>query len=221
MMTIGAGFTLAFMMTIGTGFTLPVMLPCIASMVIVTLPSLAHTAPLTVWLWAQLQTWTPSNTPPPSLFQGIPTVERAVINVEKEVAGEGGVKRPEYNLLVEGTNLQVRVSWIRRIGGEAVVMYTLMHWPCPHHHPQPKKSCAASHARHVLLLPYNPTTPQAVMGIPGVDGLSTTTNHIMEVVGCLGIEAARATIVNEIKHTMGSHGMSVDARHIMLLADCM
>ncbi len=37
----------------------------------------------------------------------------------------------------------------------------------------------------------------------------------------LGIEAARAVIMQEIQHTMSSHGMTIDARHTMLLADCM
>lgn len=31
----------------------------------------------------------------------------------------------------------------------------------------------------------------------------------------------RSTIIHEIKHTMGAHGMSIDDRHTMLLADCM
>jgi len=37
----------------------------------------------------------------------------------------------------------------------------------------------------------------------------------------LGIEAARETIMKEIKYTMAEHGMSIDARHVMLLADVM
>lgn len=37
----------------------------------------------------------------------------------------------------------------------------------------------------------------------------------------LGIEAARATIIEEIQYTMGKHGMSIDQRHVMLLADLM
>ena len=37
----------------------------------------------------------------------------------------------------------------------------------------------------------------------------------------LGIEAARATIMKEIKFVMESHGMSIDRRHITLLADLM
>jgi hypothetical protein len=37
----------------------------------------------------------------------------------------------------------------------------------------------------------------------------------------LGIEAARRAIMDEIKTTMGAHGMSIDERHTMLLADCM
>ena len=61
----------------------------------------------------------------------------------------------------------------------------------------------------------------AVMGTLGVVGSRTTTNHIMEVEKVLGIEAARRQIIDEIQTTMSSHGMTIDARHTMLLADCM
>ena len=37
----------------------------------------------------------------------------------------------------------------------------------------------------------------------------------------LGIEAARSTIIHEIQYTMVNHGMSIDRRHVMLLADLM
>lgn len=37
----------------------------------------------------------------------------------------------------------------------------------------------------------------------------------------MGIEAARSTIINEIQYTMVNHGMSIDRRHVMLLADLM
>merc|ERR1712007_180500 len=43
----------------------------------------------------------------------------------------------------------------------------------------------------------------------------------MGVEKTLGIEAARRTIMEEIAMTMGSHGISVDARHIQMLGDCM
>ncbi|GBG75764.1 hypothetical protein CBR_g21008 [Chara braunii] len=65
------------------------------------------------------------------------------------------------------------------------------------------------------------TNLRAVMGTPGVDGRETTSNHIMEAMETLGIEAARKSIMNEIQYTMGSHGMSIDTRHSMLLADVM
>ena len=61
----------------------------------------------------------------------------------------------------------------------------------------------------------------AVMGTLGVVGSHTTTNHIMEVEKVLGIEASRRKIIDEIQTTMSSHGMTIDARHTMLLADCM
>ena len=43
----------------------------------------------------------------------------------------------------------------------------------------------------------------------------------IKVASTLGIEAARKTIMSEIKTVMESHGMSIDARHVMLLADLM
>ena len=65
------------------------------------------------------------------------------------------------------------------------------------------------------------TNLRAVMGVEGVDGARATTNHVMEAERTLGIEAARACIIKEINDTMKAHGMSVDARHAMLLADVM
>ncbi|PIN09447.1 RNA polymerase III, large subunit [Handroanthus impetiginosus] len=61
----------------------------------------------------------------------------------------------------------------------------------------------------------------SVMGIEGVDGCKTTSNHVMEVQQTLGIEAARMTIIAEIQFTMSKHGMNIDIRHMMLLADLM
>jgi hypothetical protein len=60
-----------------------------------------------------------------------------------------------------------------------------------------------------------------VMGTEGVNGILTKTNHVIETAKVLGIEAARTTIYEEIQHTMRSHGMSIDPRHVMLLGDVM
>lgn len=60
-----------------------------------------------------------------------------------------------------------------------------------------------------------------VMGTQGVNASETTSNNTMEVYRCLGIEAARTTIINEIVYTMASHGIGLDVRHVMLLADLM
>lgn len=60
-----------------------------------------------------------------------------------------------------------------------------------------------------------------VMSTEGVDGRTTTSNHIMEIARVLGIEAARSSIANEIQYTMGKHGMTIDPRHVTLLADVM
>lgn len=60
-----------------------------------------------------------------------------------------------------------------------------------------------------------------VMATDGIDGRNTTSNDIMELLPVLGIEAARTAIINETKEVMESHGMNIDIRHMMLLADCM
>lgn len=62
---------------------------------------------------------------------------------------------------------------------------------------------------------------QEVMGTEGVDGRKTKSNHIIEIQQTLGIEAARWCIIEEIQFIMSNHGMSIDIRHMMLLADLM
>eukprot|EP00168_Porphyra_purpurea_P007826 TRINITY_DN1983_c0_g1_i9.p1 TRINITY_DN1983_c0_g1~~TRINITY_DN1983_c0_g1_i9.p1 ORF type:complete len:357 (+),score=151.06 TRINITY_DN1983_c0_g1_i9:413-1483(+) len=61
----------------------------------------------------------------------------------------------------------------------------------------------------------------SVMAVSGVDGEQVKCNHIMATEQGLGIEAARHAITHEIQFTMSSHGMSIDARHVALLADVM
>ena len=60
-----------------------------------------------------------------------------------------------------------------------------------------------------------------VMNVPGIKGTETYSNHIMEVEKCLGIEAGRRSILNEIKYIMTMHGITVDIRHIGLLSEVM
>jgi DNA-directed RNA polymerase III subunit RPC1 len=60
-----------------------------------------------------------------------------------------------------------------------------------------------------------------VMQTSGIDSNHCTTNHIIETEQVLGIEAARQTIINEIKYTLKEHGIYVDPRHIALVADVM
>ncbi|WCJ25207.1 DNA-directed RNA polymerase III subunit 1 [Euphorbia peplus] len=104
---------------------------------------------------------------PSVVIKGIRTIERAVIAQKKREGKASDQELPTYNMLVEGTGLDL------------------------------------------------------VMGTEGVDGRNTTSNHVLEVNRVLGIEAARKCIIGEIRYTMESHGMSIDNRHMMLLADLM
>ncbi|KJP89875.1 DNA-directed RNA polymerase III subunit RPC1 [Plasmodium fragile] len=55
----------------------------------------------------------------------------------------------------------------------------------------------------------------------GVDFKHIISNHVINVFQVLGIEAARVTIINEIKKCVEAYSIDIDIRHIMLLADIM
>ncbi|VAH15040.1 unnamed protein product [Triticum turgidum subsp. durum] len=65
------------------------------------------------------------------------------------------------------------------------------------------------------------TNLMKVLGTPGVDAKRTKSNHILEVNKTLGIEAARRSIIDEIRYTFENNNMMIDLRHMMLLADLM
>jgi len=61
----------------------------------------------------------------------------------------------------------------------------------------------------------------AVMKLDGVDQRRVLTNNVTEISRTLGIEAARLSIINEAKHVLDEQGLTVDLRHLMLVADVM
>jgi DNA-directed RNA polymerase subunit A" len=65
------------------------------------------------------------------------------------------------------------------------------------------------------------TNLKTIMGMEAIDKERTVSNDIFEAYDVLGIEAARATIINEIYKVIESQGLNVDERHIMLIADMM
>ena len=62
---------------------------------------------------------------------------------------------------------------------------------------------------------------EKVLEIAHVNKKMTTTNSILEIYEALGIEAARNAIINEASRTLEEQGLTVDIRHIMLVADLM
>jgi DNA-directed RNA polymerase subunit A" len=54
-----------------------------------------------------------------------------------------------------------------------------------------------------------------------VDAARTRTNDICEIAGVLGVEAARAAIIDEVYKVIEAQGLNVDIRHIMLISDTM
>ncbi|KAG1714420.1 DNA-directed RNA polymerase III subunit RPC1 [Nymphon striatum] len=61
----------------------------------------------------------------------------------------------------------------------------------------------------------------AVVATKGVAGSKSSSNSINDVWKTLGIEASKQTVITEIISTMENHGMSIDKRHVKLLADLM
>ena len=63
---------------------------------------------------------------------------------------------------------------------------------------------------------------QAAWGHEDVlDLFSATCNDVMHTFQVFGIEAARASLVTEVRAVFGAYGISVDARHLALIADFM
>lgn len=60
-----------------------------------------------------------------------------------------------------------------------------------------------------------------ILKLDGINNEKTKTNDIYEIYNVLGIEAARNAIINEAVSTLENQGLSVDIRHIMLVADMM
>ncbi|KAJ2891289.1 DNA-directed RNA polymerase III subunit C1 (rpo31) [Coemansia aciculifera] len=55
----------------------------------------------------------------------------------------------------------------------------------------------------------------------GIVGRSTFSNHIMENLRYLGIEAARRITIKELESIFTSYSITIDPRHLMLLGDLM
>ncbi|MEA3559242.1 MAG: DNA-directed RNA polymerase subunit A'', partial [Candidatus Thermoplasmatota archaeon] len=60
-----------------------------------------------------------------------------------------------------------------------------------------------------------------ILELNEVDVARTSTNNIIENGHVLGVEAARKSIFEEAKKTLSEQGLTVDARHLMLVADVM
>lgn len=67
----------------------------------------------------------------------------------------------------------------------------------------------------------NGSNMNEILSLPFVDAVRTRTNDIWEVFQIFGIESARHMIVQEINNIMEFNGITLDIRHIELLADVM
>ena len=62
---------------------------------------------------------------------------------------------------------------------------------------------------------------EAVMEMDGVDRSRIYSNDVFAIYRVLGVEAARNTLVKELRQTLEEQKISVDDRHLMLIADAM
>ena len=73
--------------------------------------------------------------------------------------------------------------------------------------------------RYVVIAETDDLLP--ILGLNEVHSASTTCNHIHSIASVLGLEAARRKIIEEIRMVMNIYGLTIDLRHLMLLADAM
>ncbi|MGH0118176.1 UNVERIFIED_CONTAM: hypothetical protein FKN15_045323 [Acipenser sinensis] len=178
---------------------------------------------------------------PKIVVQGIPEVSRAVIHIDEKSGNE------KYKLLVEGDNLRSVMATHgvngsrttsnntfeveKTLGIEAArsaiineIQYTMNLQIVVQGIPEVSRAVIhidekSGKEKYKLLVEGD--NLRSVMATHGVNGSRTTSNNTFEVEKTLGIEAARSAIINEIQYTMVNHGMSIDRRHVMLLADLM
>jgi len=60
-----------------------------------------------------------------------------------------------------------------------------------------------------------------ICGVDGVRGTEVQSNDIHAIRSCLGVEAARRVIMNEVRTTYANHSLSIDPRHLSIVADAM
>jgi len=61
----------------------------------------------------------------------------------------------------------------------------------------------------------------AVLGSPDIDATRTVSNDVVEINRVLGIEAARAALLKEVRHVISFDGSYVNYRHLAILCDVM
>lgn len=60
-----------------------------------------------------------------------------------------------------------------------------------------------------------------ILNIPEIDPFRVYSNDVVENCSIFGVEAARATIIKELEEVVKSQGLSINERHVLLIADIM
>jgi DNA-directed RNA polymerase subunit A" len=62
---------------------------------------------------------------------------------------------------------------------------------------------------------------EAILAVEGVDKSRIYTNDVFEMYRVFGVEAARNTLAKELQDTIEGQGITISARHLLLVADAM
>lgn len=62
---------------------------------------------------------------------------------------------------------------------------------------------------------------QRVLTVEGVDPTRTTSNHTIEILQVLGVEAARMSLIKELRMILSTYSIYVNYRHLGTLVDVM
>lgn len=84
-----------------------------------------------------------------------------------------------------------------------------------------KRSIVIKDKKGELFIRTSGTNLLGIKDIDGIDFSRVYTNDVKEIEKVLGVEAARNALVKEFQQVLDLQGLSVDIRHLMLLADAM
>jgi len=154
-----------------------------------------------------------------------PELEVAVVELDKDMMTERGVKAEDLPNAIKMTNYDLSVDGDRLIvtpKKQVDLKKLLNNLPSEHVKGVPDiRRVLVTEETGEWVIRTDGSNLSAVLDVAGIDPTRTTTNNVHEIAETLGIEAARNSLIKEALGVLEEQGLDVDIRHVMLMADIM